>query len=308
MLKNLWKSSFLSIILLILLVGCNAESTGSNGDKNTGEEKITIGFQASGLETEYIAKLSDAMEKAAEEQGVELIVMDGNYDMNTVISQLNTLESQQVDAIVVNALDAEALNSTINPIVDRGTPVIGVTASLTAENLTSYVGSPDVVGGEMAAKEIAEALGGKGNILILEGPIGISAQIERKEGIYNVLSEYPDIKVLEEKTANWSRSEAMSVMENWIQVYGSDINGVIGQNDEMALGALNALKDKNMNVPIVGIDGIADAQTAVKNGEMVATIFQNAEEQGEKAIEVAIKAAKGEKVDELYEVPFELIK
>lgn len=308
MLKNLWKSSFLAILVLILLAGCNSESTGSNDDKNSGEDKLTIGFQASGLETEYIAKLSDAMEKAAEEQGVELVVMDGNYDMNTVISQLNTLESQKVDAIVVNALDAEALNSTIDPIVERGTPVIGVTASLTAENLTSYVGSPDVVGGEMAAKEIAEALGGEGNILILEGPIGISAQIERKEGIYNVLKEYPDIKVLEEKTANWSRSEAMSIMENWIQVYGDDVNGVIGQNDEMALGALNALKDKNMDVPIVGIDGIDDAQTAVEKGEMVATIFQNAEEQGKKAVEVAIKAAKGEKVEELYEVPFELIK
>lgn len=308
MLKNLWKSSFLAILVVILLAGCNSESTGSNDDKNSGEDKLTIGFQASGLETEYISKLSDAMEKAAEEQGVELVVMDGNYDMNTVISQLNTLESQKVDAIVVNALDAEALNSTIDPIVERGTPVIGVTASLTAENLTSYVGSPDVVGGEMAAKEIAEALGGKGNILILEGPIGISAQIERKEGIYNVLKEYPDIKVLEEKTANWSRSEAMSIMENWIQVYGDDVNGVIGQNDEMALGALNALKDKNMDVPIVGIDGIADAQTAVEKGEMVATIFQNAEEQGKKAVEVAIKAAKGEKVEELYEVPFELIK
>lgn len=308
MLKNLWKSSFLAILVVILLAGCNSESTGSNDDKNSGEDKLTIGFQASGLETEYIAKLSDAMEKAAEEQGVELVVMDGNYDMNTVISQLNTLESQKVDAIVVNALDAEALNSTIDPIVERGTPVIGVTASLTAENLTSYVGSPDVVGGEMAAKEIAEALGGKGNILILEGPIGISAQIERKEGIYNVLKEYPDIKVLEEKTANWSRSEAMSIMENWIQVYGDDVNGVIGQNDEMALGALNALKDKNMDVPIVGIDGIDDAQTAVEKGEMVATIFQNAEEQGKKAVEIAIKAAKGEKVEELYEVPFELIK
>jgi inositol transport system substrate-binding protein len=308
MMKNLWKSSFLAILVVILLVGCNSESTGSNDDKNSGEDKLTIGFQASGLETEYIAKLSDAMEKAAEEQEVELVVMDGNYDMNTVISQLNTLESQKVDSIVVNALDAEALNSTIDPIVERGTPVIGVTASLTAENLTSYVGSPDVLGGEMAAKEIAEALGGKGNILILEGPIGISAQIERKEGIYNVLKEYPDIKVLEEKTANWSRSEAMSIMENWIQVYGDDINGVIGQNDEMALGALNALNDKNMDVPIVGIDGIADAQTAVEKGEMVATIFQNAEEQGKKAVEVAIKAAKGEKVEELYEVPFELIK
>ncbi|WP_428910906.1 substrate-binding domain-containing protein [Niallia sp. Krafla_26] len=293
---------------MMIIAGCSSGASETSGDQGSDDEKITIGFQASGLETEYIAKLGDAMEKAAEDQGVDLVVMDGNYDINTVITQLDTLKNQNVDAIVVNALDAEALNSTVNQIVDSGTPVIGVTASLTAEKLTSYVGSPDVEGGRMAAEEIAEALDGKGNVVIFEGPIGISAQIERREGIYEVLEKYPDIKVLDEQTANWSRSEAMSLMENWIQKYGDKIDAVIGQNDEMALGALNALKDKNIKIPIVGIDGIDDAQKAVKDGEMVATIFQNAEEQGKKAVEVAIKAAKGEEVEKNYEVPFELIK
>ncbi|WNS78778.1 substrate-binding domain-containing protein [Domibacillus sp. DTU_2020_1001157_1_SI_ALB_TIR_016] len=293
----------------LLSAGCGADSSGAgSSDAGAEDKKLKIGFQASGLETEYIAKLADSMEKAAEEMNVDLTVMDGNYDLATNISQLETLKSQQVDAIVVNALDAEALNSTVNSIVDSGIPVIGVTASLTAEKLTSYVGSPDVTGGEMAAKEVVNALGGKGNIVIFEGPVGISAQIDRREGIYKVLDENSGIKVIAEKTANWSRSEAMSLMENWIQKYGDDIDGVIAQNDEMALGALNALKAKKIDIPVVGIDGIADAQKAVENGEMVATIFQNAEAQGEKAVEAAVKAAKGEKVEKLYDVPFELIK
>lgn len=301
------KGLFLASIMMFI-AGCSSGSTETSGNNEGKDDKITIGFQASGLETEYIAKLADAMEKSAKEMDVELKVMDGKYDINTVITQLDTLKNQNVDAIVVNALDAEALNSTVNQIVDSGIPVIGVTASLTAEKLTSYVGSPDVKGGNMAAEQIAEALDGKGNVVIFEGPIGISAQIERREGIYEVFKKYPGIKVLDEQTANWSRSEAMSLMENWIQKYGDEIDAVIGQNDEMALGALNALKDKNISVPVVGIDGIDDAQKAVDNGEMVATIFQNAEEQGKKAMEVAIKAAKGEEVEKKYEVPFELIK
>mgnify|MGYP001056535634 CR=1 FL=1 len=294
---------FVLILSMTFLVACS-----SNESQSSSEEKLKIGFQASGLETEYIAKLAQAFEDAAEEMNVDLVIMDGNYDLSTNISQLETLKNQNVDAIILNALDAEALNETVNSIVDSGIPVIGVTASLTAEKLTSYVGSPDVEGGKMAAQEMVEALNGKGNIVIFEGPIGISAQIERREGIESVLKDYPEIKVLDMKTANWSRAEAMSLMENWIEKYGDQIEGVIGQNDEMALGALNALKAKNMNVPVVGIDGIDDAQRAVENGEMIATIFQNAEAQAQKAMEVAVKAAKGEEVEKKYDVPFELIK
>ncbi len=313
MVKNRRKKGIALLIFAaftLLIAGCGAVSSAGDSEANSkaDDKRLKIGFQASGLETEYIAKLAESIEKAAEEMDVELTIMDGNYDLANNISQLETLKSQQVDAIVVNALDTEALNSTVNSIVDSGIPVIGVTASLTAEKLTSYVGSPDVVGGEMAAKEVVKALGGKGNVVIFEGPIGISAQIDRREGIYKVLDDNPDIKVISERTANWSRSEAMNLMENWIQKHGDDIYGVIAQNDEMALGALNALKAKKMDIPVVGIDGIADAQTAVKNGEMVATIFQNADEQGKKALEVAVKAASGEEVEKIYDVPFELIK
>lgn len=288
-------------LMILVLSAC------SGGEATSNDGKLKIGFQASGLETEYIAKLKNAIDKAGKEEDVEIIVMDGNYDLATNISQLETLKGQNVDAIIINALDAEALNGTVNAIVDSGIPVIGVTASLTAEKLTSYVGSPDVKGGEMAAEELVKALDGKGDIVMFEGPIGISAQIERREGILKVLEESPDITILEEKTANWSRSEAMDLMENWIQNHGDKIDGVLAQNDEMALGALNALKDKKIEIPVVGIDGIDDAQKAVENDEMVATIFQNAEAQGAKAVDIAIKAAKGEEVEKHYDVPFELI-
>jgi inositol transport system substrate-binding protein len=159
----------------------------------------------------------------------------------------------------------------------------------------------------MEAEELAKALNGKGNIVILDGPIGQSAQIERKEGIFNVLKKYPDIKVLAEKTANWSRAEGLSLMENWLQAYSGKINGVIGENDEMALGALKALQEKKIKIPVVGVDGVKDAVSAVKSGDMTATVYQNAIAQGKKSLDVAVEAAQGKQVEKVYDIPFELV-
>ncbi|MFD0714584.1 substrate-binding domain-containing protein [Paenibacillus sp. GCM10027626] len=301
--------------LMVVLAACGSKENGNSGagnsasGGNSGDGKsITLGFQVYGLQGEYATNLTDAMKAKAKELGVKLIVMDGNYDVSTAISQLRNLESQKVDAIIVNPIDETALNDTVNQIVDGGIPVLGVNAFLTAEKLVTYVGSPDVTAGETEAQQIVDKIGGKGNVVILEGPIGQTGQVGRKEGIYNILKKNPDIKVLAEKTANWSRAEAMTIMENWIQTHGKDITAVIAQNDEMAIGALNALNDRGMNdVPVVGVDGVNDALKAVKDGKMIATVYQNAKSQGEKVIELAIQAAKGEQIDKKYEIPFELV-
>lgn len=322
------KKTFLSLALVVLMVvlaacGSNGNSNGNtNADPGTGtntnttatggqaesNESITLGFQVYGLQGEYATNLTDAMKAKAEELGVKLVVMDGNYDVSTAISQLRNLESQKVDAIILNPIDETALNDTVNQIVDGGIPVLGVNAFLTAEKLVTYVGSPDVMAGETEAQQIVDAIGGKGNVVILEGPIGQTGQVGRKEGIYNILEKNPDIKVIAEKTANWSRAEAMTIMENWIQTHGKDIHAVIAQNDEMAIGALNALSARGMNdVPVVGVDGVKDALQAVKDGKMIATVFQNAKAQGETVVEMAIKAAKGVQIEKNYEIPFELV-
>lgn len=303
--KTFKKLALLTVaaVCLLALAACG-NNGGSDNDGNT----VTLGFQVYGLQGEYATQLTDAMKEKAKDLGVKLIVMDGNYDVSTAISQLRNLETQKVDAIIVNPIDETALNDTVNQIVDGGIPVLGVNAFLTAEKLVTFVGSPDVVAGEMEAQQIMDAIGGKGNVVILEGPIGQTGQVGRKEGIYNVLKKYPDVKVIAEKTANWSRAEAMTIMENWIQTYGKDIKAVIAQNDEMAIGALNALDGRGMkDVPVVGVDGVHDALQAVKEGKMTATVFQNAKKQGETVIEMAIKAAKGETIDKQYQIPFELV-
>jgi putative xylitol transport system substrate-binding protein len=160
--------------------------------------------------------------------------------------------------------------------------------------LTSYVGSNDVQAGEMEAKAVLDKIGCKGNIVILEGPIGQSGQIQRLEGNEKALKACPDVKVLETQTANWSRAEAQTLMENWLTSHPGQINGVIGQNDEMALGAIEAIKAANLKVSdfaIAGVDGVTDAINAVKAGQM-ASILQDGSAQAQGAMDIAIKAAR----------------
>jgi inositol transport system substrate-binding protein len=304
------------VLMAVILSGCGssktdnsaASSPAASGQTQAPEDKkIRIGFSIYGLGAEFANLIVDAMKKEAERQNVELIVLDGQSTVDTQISQLKTLATQKVDAIIVSPIDTNALSDTVDSIADSGIPVIGVNSIMTAKKLTSYIGSPDVQAGEMAAEQVIQAIGGKGNVVIMEGVIGQSSQLQRTEGIMNVLKKYPDVKVLAQKPANWSRAEGLALMENWIQAFPDKIDGVIAENDEMALGAINALQAKQIKIPVVGIDGVKDALTAIENGDMLATFFQNAVAQGERSLQIAIDVVNGKQVEKEYNIPFELI-
>jgi ABC-type sugar transport system substrate-binding protein len=174
--------------------------------------------------------------------------------------------------------------------------VIGSNTRVNSDQLTAYVGSNDVESGRMEPST-SRPIGcdsGAG-VVIIEGPIGQSAQIQRLEGNQEALAACPGIQVLEQQTANWSRAEAQTLMENWLTTHGDAIKGVIGQNDEMALGAIEAIKGAGMNTSdfaIAGIDGITDALNAVKAGEMQ-SILQDANAQAQGALDLAIFHASG---------------
>jgi ribose transport system substrate-binding protein len=145
---------------------------------------------------------------------------------------------------------------------------------------------------------MADKLGGKGNIVVLQGPLGQSGEIDRTKGIKQVLAKYPDIKILAMDTANWKRDEAVNKMKNWISGFGPQINAVVSENDDMGLGALQALKEVGRtDVPIVGIDGIEDGLNAVKSGEFIGTSLQNGTVELSSGLAVANALAKGEKVN-----------
>ncbi|OLP52826.1 sugar ABC transporter substrate-binding protein [Rhizobium rhizosphaerae] len=260
------------------------------------DKKLKIGAAPYGLNAEFMQIWTAALEQhpAVKSGQVELTVFDGRYDALVQQEQFNTMITQKFDAIIFVPIDIEAGATAVQAAHDAEIPVVGSNTRVNSDLLAAYVGSDDTISGYMEAKTVLDKIGCKGNVVILEGPIGQSAQISRLEGNKKALAECPDVKVLEDQTANWSRAEAQTLMENWLTAHPGQIQGVIGQNDEMALGAIEAIKAaklKPTDFAIAGIDGITDALHAVKDGTMT-SILQDARAQAQGAMDLAIFHAK----------------
>lgn len=305
------KKKMLAILLtavvgMSLIAGCGGNGDSGGGASGGDGDTIRIGMTLYSLQNEFTVRIANAAGARAEELGIELVVFDGNYDPNTQIRQVETMIADGMDGIILNPQDAEASAPIVDMAIEAGIPIVGVNTRVNHDGLTSYVGSLDVIAGEKLMQAIADEIGGAGNVVILEGPLGQSAQLERSEGIQNILDQYPDIHVLAERTANWSRAEGMTVMENWLQAF-DNIDAIVGQNDEMALGAREAARAAGREIPAAGVDGITDALTAVEEGNLIATIFQDGAGQGRRAVEILYEAIQGNDVEDNYWIDFEKV-
>ena len=301
--KKTLRSVILLVLALSMLLALTACSTSQKSDK------VKIGVTLMDFSTEFGIGLKDYMTAKADAMGdVELTVVDAGGDAAKQLQQVETFISQKVDAIIMQPQEQEACSPAIDKAKAAGIPIINCN-SLTSTEPDAYVGSNDSESAEIAMTYIAEQLGGKGNVLMMHGHPGQTAEVKRTEGAMDILAQNPDMTLLDEQTADWDRAEAMTLMENWIQAYGDQINAVFCQNDEMALGALNALVQagKKDNVLVVGVDAIDDALQSVKDGKMDATVYQDCKGQAEGAIEAAYKLAKGESVEKEILIPFILV-
>ncbi|MBV8619719.1 MAG: substrate-binding domain-containing protein [Curvibacter sp.] len=256
-----------------------------------------VGAAVYGLKGEFMQLWANALKEhpLVKDGTVKLTIYDGKYDALTQSNQFDTMITQKMDGILFVPIDIQAGAEPVARATEARIPVVGSNTRVQSDRLASYVGSNDVVAGEMEAESVLKAIGGKGQVVILEGPIGQSAQIERRKGNQAALRRHPEVKVLQMKTANWSRAEALSLMENWLTAHGGKINGVIAQNDEMALGAIEALKAKGIaprTVPTAGIDGVKDAIRAVQAGDMV-SVLQDAKAQAQGALDVLMRHVMG---------------
>lgn len=283
----------LKLVAMTLAISIAAAGTSLAQEKKT----YKIGAAVYGLKGEFMQMWAKALSAhpLVKDGTVKVTVFDGNYDALTQNNQFDTMVTQKYDGILFVPIDIEAGAAGVEKAAAAKIPVVGSNTRVNSDKLTAYVGSNDVIAGEMEAESVIKAIGGKGSVVILEGPIGQSAQIERRKGNQNVLAKYKEVKVLEMKTANWSRAEALSLMENWLTAHAGRINGIIGQNDEMALGAIEAVKAKGLDpkkIPTAGIDGVTDAVRAVKAGDMV-SVLQDAAAQAQGGLDVLLRHIAG---------------
>ncbi|MGX1982252.1 ribose-binding protein [Thermolongibacillus altinsuensis] len=306
--------SILMVLMLglsVLLVGCSLEggtktTSGDQAKKKEGDMKI--GLSISTLNNPFFVTLKEGAEKAAKEANVELTVVDAQNDSAKQISDIEDLIQQGVDLILVNPTDSSAITAAIESANQANIPVITVDRSADGGKVVAHIASDNVAGGKMAGEFLIEKLKDGGNIVELEGIPGSSAARERGEGFHQVIDKASNLKVVAKQAADFDRAKGLSVMENILQSQ-SDIQAVFAHNDEMALGALEALEARGMkDVIVVGFDATEDAVKAVKEGKMAATVAQKPEMIGEMAVETALKVLNGEKVDSFIPVPLELVK
>jgi ribose transport system substrate-binding protein len=283
----------------LTLTGCGA------GDTTASSDTTRIGVTVYDMSS-FITAGKEGMEAYAKANNIELVWNSANNDVSTQASQVDSLINQGVAAIIVVPVQADSLAPQVASAKSKNIPLLAVNAELESPDLAGNVQPDDVAAGAQEMQMMADRLGGKGNIVILQGPLGGSGEINRGKGIDQVLAKYPDIKVLAKDTANWKRDEAVNKMKNWMSSFGPQIDAVVSQNDDMGLGALQALKEGGRNgVPIVGIDGIEDGLNAVKSGEFIGTSLQNGTVELSAGLAVANALVKGEDVnkDPVYIMP-----
>jgi inositol transport system substrate-binding protein len=176
----------------------------------------------------------------------------------------------------------------------------------------AFVGSNESDSGTLEMTEVCKLMGGKGNILVIMGELSNQAARQRSQDVHDVIGKDPctGIKIVDQQTASWDRTKASDLVTNWVSA-GLKFDAIVSNNDEMAIGAIQALKaagmDPKTKVIVSGVDATQDGLAAMKQGNLKVTVFQNAAGQGRGAVDTALKLAKGETVDRIVWVPFELV-
>src|SRR2546425_180668 len=253
----------------------------------------TVGLSISTLNNPFFVDLRDGAQAAAKRLNVNLVVLDAQNDSAREASQIEDLIQRKVAVIAINPTDSDAIAPTMRKVKGGKIPVITVDRGANGVTVAAHIASDNVAGGKMAAQYVAKRLKGKGNVVMLEGIAGTSAARDRGKGFRDGLKASPGIKLVAVQTADFDRAKGLTVMENILQAQ-KKIDAVFAQNDEMALGAIQAIaaakREKAMFV--VGFDAIADALAAIKAGTMAATIAQQPKVMGRLAVENAVKIIK----------------
>lgn len=299
------KKLFISAIgILLLLAGCSLESPLENNSKDKSDKKkseIVIGVSISTLNNPFFVKIKDGIEDEAKKQGVKVKFADAQDDAAKQSNDIDDLIQQNVDYLIVNPTDSDAISGSIQIANDQNIPVITLDREVAKGEVASFIASDNVKGGEMGGQLIVEQFGKNTKVAELEGIPGASATRERGKGFHNVADKSLD--VVSKQSAKFNRTEGLNVTQNIIQAH-PDIKAIFAQNDEMALGAVEAVGNKDIKV--IGFDGNEDAIKSVENNKLYATVAQQPHLMGEESIKTVMNLFDGKKVEQKNKIPLEM--
>ncbi len=303
------KKKILAVVMAAAMVfgmtacgGSSNEAGSAAGGEAAGSG--AIGLAVSTQNNPFFVTLVEGAQAAADAAGVELVVTDAGDDAAKQTNDVDDLISKNVSVLIVNPVDSDAIAPAVEDAIAAGIKVIAVDRAVNGVDVDCQIASDNVAGAEMATEYLKSVIGDGAKVAELQGTTGASATIDRGEGFHNIADGSLD--VVASQTASFDRAEGLTVMENIIQSNG-DIKGVFAHNDEMALGAIEAIEASGKDIKIVGFDATDDGVAAVKEGKMAATVAQQPDKMGSTAVETAIKLINGETVEKSIPVEVTLV-
>ncbi|MBE6894668.1 MAG: D-ribose ABC transporter substrate-binding protein [Ruminococcaceae bacterium] len=264
----------------------------------------SIGLAVSTQNNPFFVTLVEGAQAAADKLGVTLTVADAGDDVTKQVSNVEDLVATGISVLIINPVDSDAVTGVVEAAMAKGVRVISVDRAVNGVEIDCQIASDNVLGAELATQYIVDTLGEGVKVAELEGIPGASAAIDRSAGFHNIADTKLD--VVAKQTANFDRTQGMSVMENILQA-NSDIQAVFAANDEMALGAVEAISGAGKKVMVMGFDATDDAIEAIKTGRMAGTIAQQPALIGSTAVENAVKLISGEGIAKSIPVEVTLI-
>lgn len=305
----IWLLAALS--LAVLATGCGGQlspggSGAGGGTGGTGGKEKTIALSLSTLNNPFFVTLRDGAQRAADKAGVKLVVADAQNDASRQQNDIQNFITQQVSAILVNPVDSDAVVPAVQAANNARIPILALDRGASRGELVTTIASNNARGGKMAGDELIKLVG-SGNVAQVQGIPGTSAARDRGQGFEEAIKAQSAVKLVTSQPADFDRSKALNVMQNVLQA-NPDIKGVFAQNDEMALGAVQALGNRaGSQVFVVGFDATADGLKAIQDGKMNATIAQQPAEIGRLGVENATKAIDGQPVPKSISVEVKLV-
>ncbi|MFO1032924.1 MAG: sugar ABC transporter substrate-binding protein [Hyphomicrobiales bacterium] len=279
-----------------------------------------IGVSMALFDDNFLTVLRNGIDAKGKEMGLEVQIEDAKNDVAKQLDQIKNFAASGVSAIIVNPVDTSATQAMTDAAAAANIPLVYVNRQPinvdTLPDNQAFVASNEVDSGTLETKEVCRLLKAAGkteaNVYVMQGELSNQAAVQRTADIHDVIGG-PDcgvkVNIIDEQTANWSRDQAQTLMTNWISA-GKPYDAVIANNDEMAIGAIQAMKAAGVDMKTMivgGVDATQDALAAMAAGDLDATVFQNAAGQGAGALDAAVKLAKGEKVEKKVYIPFELV-
>jgi inositol transport system substrate-binding protein len=322
MMKKMLALLLAMFLISTALIGCTpaapvapvAEAPAQQAAPVEEAKQLVIGFVSANFNDTGQVFIKDGAKARAQELGVVFKEADAQEDVIKQQDLVQAYITEKVSVLIVVPVSTDAMAPIIQAGKDAGIPVVFVNRNPfgtgTPPAGTYYVGSEELVAGQQQGEYLGKVMGDKGgNVFVLQGKLDNEAAIKRTEGFVTTVNDkFTNIKIVDTQVGNWQRDQAVSITENWLTAYGDDIDAIVANNDEMALGAIEALqKAGRTDVIVLGVDFTPDAKAAIKDGKMIGSVRQDLAGQGAGGVQIAYDLFKGMQVDNPVWIPFVLI-